>query len=420
MPELEFSSGNVSPQPVLKTIRRAEYAELIALFFLQGAASGMWLVPLSALLDAHGLQSIKVWAFATNALAAFVSPLLFGGMADRSESPVPVLRGLSFAAAVCAAMVGMAMQFGWNPWLVLALIQATALCLAPAFSLISSIVLARLQFAHWEFGPIRAMATLGWIVGCWVISACHADSSALALYLAAAGSLLVCFCAGFVPAQKTLRLAGPLSWHARLGLDALTLLKNRDHRVIFIIVAAFNIPLIGFYPYGPLHIRELGLTRVSAWMSLAQTTEILSMFALGALLHRCRLKWILASGLAIGVVRFALCALPCKAGLLAGTTLHGACYALVYITAQIYVEQRVDPGWRTRAQALLNLMYNGFGSLIGYLACGWWFAARSQSGGTQWPVFWCGLAAGMAVVLVYFLAAYQGRRAGLAAKMTDQ
>ena len=315
----------------------------------------MWLVPLSALLDAHGLQSIKVWAFATNALAAFVSPLLFGGMADRAESPVPVLRGLSLAAAVLAALVGTAMQFRWNPWLVLALIQATALCLAPAFSVISSIVLARLQFAQSEFGPIRAMATLGWIAGCWVISAFHADSSALALYLAAAASLLVCLCAGFVPPQKSLRVAGRLSWHARLGLDALTLLKNRDHRVIFIIVAAVNIPLIGFYPYGPLHIREQGFARVSAWMSLAQTTEILSMFALGALLHRCRLKWILACGLAIGVVRFALCALPGKAGLLAGTTLHGACYALVYITAQIYVEQRVAPGWRTRAQALLNL-----------------------------------------------------------------
>jgi MFS family permease len=365
------------------------------------------------------LRSIKVWAFATNALAAFVSPLLFGGMADRSESPVPVLRGLSFAAAVLAAMVGTALQFHWNPWLALALIQATALCLAPAFSLISSIVMARLQFAQSEFGPIRAMATLGWIAGCWVISAFHADSSALAVYLAAAASLLVCLCAGFVPPQKSLRLAGQLSWHARLGLDALTLLKNRDHRVIFIIVAAFNIPLTGFYPYGPLHIRELGLTRVSAWMSLAQTTEVLSMFALGALLHRCRLKWILACGLAIGVIRFALCALPFKAGLLAGTTLQGASYALVYITAQIYVEQRVDPGWRARAQALLNLMYNGFGSLIGYLACGWWFAACTHPAGTQWPVFWSGLAAGMAVVLVYFLAAYRGQRAGPAAKLTN-
>ena len=81
----------------------------------------MWLVPLSAMLDAHGLRSIKVWAFATNALAAFVSPLLFGGMADRSGSPVLVLRGLSFAAAVLAAMVGAALHFHWNPWLALGL-----------------------------------------------------------------------------------------------------------------------------------------------------------------------------------------------------------------------------------------------------------------------------------------------------------
>jgi hypothetical protein len=158
------------------------------------------------MLDAHGLRSIKVWAFATNALAAFVSPLLFGGMADRSGSPVLVLRGLSFAAAALAAMVGATLHFHWNPWLALGLIQATALCLAPAFSLISSIVLARLQSAQLEFGPIRAMATLGWIVGCWVISACHADSSALAVCLAAAASLLVCLCAGFVPPQESLRL----------------------------------------------------------------------------------------------------------------------------------------------------------------------------------------------------------------------
>lgn len=402
---------------MLKILRRAEYAELIALFFLQGVASGIWLVPLSALLDAHGLQSIKVWAFATSALAAFVSPLLFGGMADRAASPVPVLRGLSLAAAVMAAMVGTAIQFHWNPWLVLGLIQATALCMAPAFSLISTIVLGRLEFAQAEFGPIRAMGTMGWIAGCWVISAFHADSSTLAIYIGATASLAVCLCTCIVPPQNSPRPAGHVSWRARLGLDALTLLKNRDHRVIFIIVAVFNIPLTGFYPYAPLHIHELGFTRVSAWMSLAQTTEVLSMFALGALLHRWRIKWIIACGLAIGVIRFALCALPFKAGLLAGTTLHGASYALVYITAQIYVEQRVDSAWRARAQALLNLMYSGFGSLTGYLVCGWWFATCALPAGTQWPVFWIGLAAVMAVVLIYFLAAYRGQKAGPAVKI---
>ena len=380
----------------------------------------MWLVPLSALLDTHGLQSIKVLAFATSALAAFISPCLFGGMADRSASPVNVLRGLSLAAAASSTLVGCAIQFHWNPWLVLGLLQVTALCLAPAFSLISSIVLARLQFAQTEFGPIRAMATLGWIVGCWVNSAFHADSSALAIYLAAAACVLVCVCSCFVPAQQSVRLAGKLSWHERLGLDALSLLKNRDHRVVFIIVAVFNIPLTGFYPYAPTHMREVGFTHITAWMSLAQTTEVLSMFALGALLHRCRLKWIIAWGLGIGIVRFALCALPSKIGLLAGTTLHGASYALVYITAQIYVEQRVDPAWRTRAQALLNLMYNGFGSLIGYLACGWWFGACTHPTGTQWPVFWLGLMAVMVVVMVYFLAAYHGKGGGTDGKVKQE
>jgi len=67
--------------------------ELVALFFLQGAALGMWFVPLSNVLDAHGLHDIRPLAFAASALAAFISPLIFGAMADRHASPVLVLRG---------------------------------------------------------------------------------------------------------------------------------------------------------------------------------------------------------------------------------------------------------------------------------------------------------------------------------------
>jgi MFS family permease len=397
---------------VLKTLRRAEYAELIALFFLQGAASAMWLVPLSALLDAYNLQSIKVWAFAANALAAFISPLLVGGMADRSGSPVPVLRWMSVATAVAAAIAGFAMKSHWNPGLVLALIQIYALCAAPAFSLISSIVLSRVVSAQSEFGPVRAMGTLGWIAGCLVISAFHADGSVWATYITAITCLLVCVCASFLPPVKTPAFgSGHLSWHERLGLDALTLLKNRDHRVVFIIVAAFNIPISGFYPYGPPALRDLGFTHLSAWMSLGQTTEVLSMFVLGGLLLRWRLKWIFACGLSFGVLRFVISALPYKAALVTGISMHGASFALVYITAQLYVDQRVEVSWRTRAQALLNLMYNGVGNLIGYIVCGWWFASCTIPLGTHWPAFWLGLSGGMAVVLVYFLTAYQGQKA---------
>src|ERR1039457_3404196 len=108
---------------VLRTIRRAEYAELVALFFMQGAALSMWFVPLSTVLDAHGLNAIKPFAFAASALAAFVSPLIFGAMAARQASPVKVLRGLALATAAAMALASMAIKLGWNSWTVLALIQ---------------------------------------------------------------------------------------------------------------------------------------------------------------------------------------------------------------------------------------------------------------------------------------------------------
>ena len=155
----------------------------------------------------------------------------------------------------------------------------------------------------------------------------------------------------------------------------MTLLKDRDTRVVFITTTLFNIPLCAFYPYAPTHLHDLGFAHTSAWMSLAQITEIIAMFSLAWLLLNWRLKWIFACGLGIGVLRFALSGFNTKASLLLGVALHGASFVLVFITAQIYLNQRIDSAWRTRAQALLTLLNNGVGNLIGYLGSGWWFAA---------------------------------------------
>jgi MFS family permease len=93
--------------------------------------------------------------------------------------------------------------------------------------------------------------------------------------------------------------------------------------------------------------------------------------------------------------------------------LHGCSYTLVMITAQIYLDQRVDPAWRGRAQALMSLLNSGIGNLVGYLGVGGWFAACTSTGHTRWPWFWGGMALATAAVLVFFLAVYRGRGAGL-------
>lgn len=394
---------------MLRTLRKAEYAELMILFFIQAAAMAIWFVPLGTILDAHGLHEIKPFAFASSAVAAFISPLMFGAMADRHVPPAKVLRGLALATSAIMVIISAAMQYHWNAWVILALIQIFYFSYSPMFSISTALVLARLQDAKKEFGPVRALATIGWMAGALLISALNLDRSAYAGYLGAVVWLLVAVFTCFLPALPIPQSAEHLSWHERLGLDALTLLKDRNTRVVFITTSLFNIPIAAFYPYAPTHLHDLGFTHTSAWMSLAQVTEIIAMFGLAWLLHNWRLKWIFACGLALGVARFAFSALDTRHSLLIGVALHGASFVLVYITAQIYLDQNIANAWRTRAQALLTLMNGGIGNLIGYLGSGWWFNECTRPIGTRWPLFWGALSAVVGMVLIYFLSAYRGK-----------
>ena len=392
---------------MLTTLRKAEYAELMILFFIQAAAMAIWFVPLGPILDAHALHGIKPYAFAASAIAAFISPLMFGAMADRHVPPAKVLRGLAFATAVLMAVISAAIERHTNPWLILGLIQIFYLAYAPMFSISTALVLARLADAKKEFGPVRALATIGWMLGAGLISALNLDRSAYAGYLGAGFWLAVAGFTFFLPQLEVPSTAEHLTWHERLGLDALTLLKDRHVRVVFITTSLFNIPLCAFYPYAPTHLHDLGFTHTSAWMSMGQITEIIAMFSLAWLLGNWRWKWIFACGLGFGVARFALSALNTPAALLLGVTLHGASFVLVFITAQIFLDQNIAPAWRSRAQALMTLLNGGVGNLIGYLGSGWWFATCTNQTITHWPVFWGGLTATVLVVLIFFLNAYQ-------------
>jgi nucleoside transporter len=394
---------------VQQTSRWGNYAELGTVFFLHGAAMAMWFVPLSTVLDAHGLQAIKPFAFAASALAAFISPLIFGAIADRHVGPVRVLRWLALATAAAMALAATAIKLSWNPWLILALIQVHALFSAPTWSITTAIVLERLSNPQREFGPVRAVGTVGWMAGCWIVSWLNADTSTMAGYCGMVGWLLVAAFTLFLPSVAPPKTGEQLTLKQRLGLDALTLLKHPDHRVVFVTAALVAIPLAAFYPFTPPHLRDLGLTHTSAWMTLGQITEIVAMFSLSALLANWRLKWIFAAGLASGLTRYILCALDTKATVLAGVTLHGFAFTLFFVTAPIYLNGRVDVAWRARAQALMSLMTTGVGNLFGYLGSGYWLKVCQRPAGVNWSLYWGGLAVAVAVVLIYFLVAYRGK-----------
>ncbi len=373
---------------------------------------GMWFVPLAGVLNAHGYGDHRAAIFATSGISAFISPLIFGALADRHYAPVRVLRWLALATAVAMALATAAIGARLPWYWVLAACQFHSICAAPTFSLTTTIVLSRLQDSKREFGPLRAMATLGWMAGCWLVSGFGADTTTGAGYGGAAVWLCVaaftCTLPGVPPPKQT----GLNTWRERLGLDALVLLKNRDHRGVFIAAVLFNIPLCAFYVYTPQHLLELGLTRTTAWMSLGQVTEIISMFFIGALLARWRLKWIFAAGIFFGFIRYAICALDTPAALIIGVTLHGFAFTLFFITGQIYLDQRIDPAWRARSQALWQVVITGVGNTAGYLGCGAWFLACKTDSGVRWAMHWSGLAVSVLLVLFWFLFSYRGRDGG--------
>jgi nucleoside transporter len=397
---------------VLRESRVIEFAELSGLFFLTAMAMGAWFVPLGPVLEAHGLGALRPFAFATSGTAALVSPLLFGALADRHLGPARVLRWLALATAGAITLAATAMRLRAGPIVVLALIQLHALCSAPTWSLASSIVLGRLRDAPREFGPIRALATVGWMAGCWAVSALQADSSTVACYTAAGVWLVVAGYTRRLPNPPALESVGGRTLKQRLGLDALALLRQRDHRVVFVTAALFYVPLAGFYPFTPTHLRQLGMEHTAAWMTLGQISEIIAMLGLAHVLGRVRLKWTLATGLGFGLLRYGLCALDGKGWVLLGLSLHGFAFTLFFITTQIYLDQRVPPEWRTRAQALFSLFTSGMGNLVGYLGTGWWFSQCQRAGAVNWALFWGGLALVVVVVLVIFLVAYRGRGHG--------
>jgi MFS family permease len=207
------------------------------------------------------------------------------------------------------------------------------------------------------------------------------------------------------PAQKPHR-----TWREVMGLDALHLLRHHDHRVVFVSAALLNIPLAAFYPFTVMHLMDLKVTHLIGTMSLGQITEALAMLWLSSLLTHIRLKWVFLAGIGFGVLRYALLAIDTRAALFCGIFLHGLCYTLFIITAQIYLEQRIPPEMRARAQALLTLMISGIGSLIGTLSCGWWWVACKRGGRTDWTLFWSVLAAAMAGVFLFFALNYRGRK----------
>jgi len=391
-------------------LRLSEKVELMGLLFMHGMALAAWFVPLGPVLDQAGLGQIKPFAFGASAIAALLSPLFFGALADRSVPPTKILRWISFSTAASVWMISWGIESKWNPFLLWGLIQFQSIFCTPTSSLAGSIVFSRLINSKRQFGAIRALGTIGWMAGCWTTSLLNLDTTPKAFVLSAGLWTATGLYTWLLPVPKTPEIPSKhITLRERFGLDALGLLKNHDHRVVFITAALVAIPFAAFYPYTPRHLEDLGFQRLTAWMSLGQVSEVFAMLAIGGLFGHFRLKWIISIGLVFGVFRYGLYATNSAWPVLLGLSFHGFAFTLTHISSQIYLAERVDPEWRTRAQALLSLMTAGIGNLLGYFLTASWLSFCSNGPIVTWFTYWLGLGGMVMTVLCYFLVGYRGK-----------
>ncbi|MCW1884674.1 MFS transporter [Luteolibacter flavescens] len=385
---------------------------LWTVFFFLGMSPGYYTPALSNILGTRGLGSDWVaYAFLVGPVAALISPLIVGSIADNRFAAQKVFAVIGMASAVLLASAFAALERFESPYVFLGLFAAASVVAAPMWSMVASISMVHLRSGEREFPVVRLGGTLGWMAAGVLTSFVFLfEGSIKAGYAAAITRFIGAAFAFLLP--NTPPVGNSRSLRTMLGLDAFRLLRERDHLVFFSVTALLSIPLAVFFMHTPMHLTALGNTAPSATMTIGQISEIAAMLLMSVVMSRFRVKTVLMFAVALSALRYGLFAISGSTGnavwLVGGIALHGLCYTLYFITGQLFLDRRVDPSMRTQAQGLLTLVNNGIGSVVGTIFGKFLYDYAVLNGNGGWATYWWVQTALIAICLPVLWFFYHG------------
>jgi nucleoside transporter len=389
-------------------------ARLSTMMFLEYFIWGGWYVTLGTWL-ASGLhfsgQQVGLAAGAT-AVGAMIAPFLVGLIADKFFSTQHVLALLHLLGA--ALLFAASVQSSFSGLYVYVLLYC--LCFMPTLALTNSLAFRQMRDPKIEFGPIRVLGTLGWIVAGLLIGSLRWESTARPMQMAAAASLLMALYCLTLPATPPLAREAKLTLATIFPREAISLLSERSMAIFVIASFLICIPLQFYYAFTNLFLNETGVANAAGKMTGGQMSELACMLLIPWFFRRLGVKYMLVAGMLAWIARYVLFAFGNPSDrvwmLWLGILLHGICYDFFFVTGQIYIDRKSSLALRAAAQGLITFITYGVGMFVGSWLSGavvqHYTLSISETATTHnWRSIWLIAAAASAVVLVPFLFAFR-------------
>ncbi len=384
---------------------------LSLMHFLEFAIWGAWWVVLGNYLNQLQFSRRDIGrVYATMSIGSIIAPMLVGTIADRYFPSEWVMAVCHIAGAVLLffmARIRTARAFYW-------VALAYALVFSPTLALVNSIVFANIEDAARDFGGIRVLGTIGWIVAGLSLKFFLRPGEPVnnrPLLLAAVLSGILGVFSFFLPHTPP-KGTGEIPF-----IKALELFSDPSFAVFFGISFLITIALAFYFSFTSLYLEQhIGIRppNIGPLMSIGQCFEIIFLVSLGWFLENLGMKSVLALGMLAWGLRYGLFAIGKPFLLvLVGIGLHGICFDFFFAAGFVYVEQAAPEAIQASGQALFAVLTYGFGMYLGTEASGWLNQRLTKQkedpttgntvAVTEWSKFWLVPCIGVVTSLLLFL-----------------